>query len=270
MPWHAFIPSSVNTHDYRLSCYKNLIPVAFNNLLGYEFHMLNIHSFGKSVFLFTILAVLTVSVTIAIVSLNISGAKPNSGQNQGGSISSIQNNNQGKPEWVLSGNWFTNIINKTKDSFNQTNPARFGLSMSMVMLDGTAKHKHSISKFSLTDISSQGNTTSYNGTVTITLKEGPVKEVPIEIKVMNNNVIALSLDATKTNNHFGDTPIYGIIPQKAGVMKMMSPIGNKTMMSPMGNKTMMPPTINETLTANTANTTTNESLKTKFNALQGK
>jgi hypothetical protein len=227
-----------------------LISVAFNNLLDYEFHMLNIDSFLKSVFVFTILAVLTVSVTIAIVSfniseaepsLNISEAKPNSRQNlelASGSISSIQNNNQGKPEWVLSGNWFTNMINKTKDSFNQTNPARFGSSMSMVMLDGSAKHRHSISNFSLTDINSQGNTTSYKGTVTITLKEGRVNGVPIEIKVMNNNVIALSLDATKTNNHFGDTPIYGIISPKAGVTKVISPMGNKTMISPMGNKTM--------------------------------
>ncbi|TLX84464.1 MAG: hypothetical protein E6L04_06920 [Thaumarchaeota archaeon] len=51
---------------------------------------------------------------------------------------------------------------------------------------------------------------------------------------MNNHVIALSLDATKTKNHFGDTPIYGIIPAKADIMKMMSHMGNKTM----GNKTM--------------------------------
>jgi hypothetical protein len=47
---------------------------------------------------------------------------------------------------------------------------------------------------------------------------------------MNNHVIALSLDATKTKNHFGDTPIYGIIPAKADVMKMMSHMGNKTKM----------------------------------------
>ena len=98
------------------------------------------------------------------------------------------------------------------------------------MLDGSAMHKHAISNFSLNDISSEGNTTSYKGTVTITLKEGPVKEVPIEIKVMNNHVITLSLDATKTKNHFGDTPIYGIIPVKADIMKMMSHMGNKTKM----------------------------------------
>jgi len=197
--------------------------------------MLNKHSSRKFVFLFTTMLVVTGSIVVATVSLNIVEAIPNNWQDQKGlgfgAISSIQNNNQGKPGWVLSGHWFTNIINKTKDSFNQTNPAKFDSWFYMSMLDGSAMHKHTISNFSLSDISSQGNTTSYKGTVTITLKEGPVKEVPIEIKVMNNHVITLSLDATKTNKHFGDTPIYGIIPARADVMKMMShmSMGNKTM-----------------------------------------
>jgi hypothetical protein len=197
--------------------------------------MSNKHSSRKFVFLFTTMLVATGSIVVATVSLNIVEAIPNNWQDQKGlvfgAISSIQNNNQGKPGWVLSGHWFTNIINKTKDSFNQTNPAKFDSWFYMSMLDGSAMHKHTISNFSLSDISSQGNTTSYKGTVTITLKEGPVKEVPIEIKVMNNHVITLSLDATKTNKHFGDTPIYGIIPARADVMKMMShmSMGNKTM-----------------------------------------
>ena len=197
--------------------------------------MLNKHSSRKFVFLFTTMLVVTGSIAVATVSLNIGEAIPNNWQDQKGlvfgAISSIQNNNEGKPGWVLSGHWFTNIINKTKDSFNQTNPAKFDSWFYMSMLDGSAMHKHTISNFSLSDISSQGNTTSYKGTVTITLKEGPVKEVPIEIKVMNNHVITLSLDATKTNKHFGDTPIYGIIPARADVMKMKSymSMGNKTM-----------------------------------------
>ena len=197
--------------------------------------MLNKHYSRKFVFLFTTMLVVTGSIAVATVSLNIGEAIPNNWQDQKGlvfgAISSIQNNNQGKPGWVLSGHWFTNIINKTKDSFNQTNPAKFDSWFYMSMLDGSAMHKHTISNFSLSDISSQGNTTSYKGTVTITLKEGPVKGVPIEIKVMNNHVITLSLDATKTNKHFGDTPIYGIIPARADVMKMMShmSMGNKTM-----------------------------------------
>ena len=144
-----------------------------------------------------------------------------------GPIASIQDNKEGKPAWVLSGHWVTNIINSTKDSFNQTKPAKFDAWIDMVMLNGSAMHKHKISNFSLTD----ATTDTYKGTVTITMKDGPVKDVPVEIKVMNNHVIGISLDATKTNNHFGDTPIYGIIPPKADIMKMKSYMGNKTNMS---------------------------------------
>ncbi len=196
--------------------------------------MSNTHSFRKSIFLLATLIVVMGSITVAIPSMSMSEAVSNNWKDHKdmvfGGISSIQNNAQGKPGWVLSGHWFTNIINKTKDSFNQTNPAKFDSWFYMAMLDGSAMHKHAISNFSLTDINSQGNTTSYKGTVTITLKEGPVKEVPIEVKVMNNHVISLSLDATKTKNHFGDTPIYGIVPVKADIMKMMSQMGNKTKM----------------------------------------
>jgi len=178
--------------------------------------MLNKHAFRKSVLLFTTL-VLTGSVTMAVLSVNTSEANPIK-KLYVGYITSIQNNNQGKPEWALSGEWMTNIINSTKDSFNETNPAKFGSAFYMTKLDGSAVHKHAITNFSLTDINNQGNTTSYKGTVTITLKEGPVKEVPIEIKVINKYVIALSLDPTKTNNHFGDTPIYGVIWPKGDML----------------------------------------------------
>ena len=153
-----------------------------------------------------------------------------------GAISSIQNNEQGEPSWILSGHWLTNIINKTMDSLNQTNTAKFDSWIYMVMLDGTAMHKHSISNFSLSDVSNQDNSTLYKGTVTVTLKDGPVEQIPIEIKAANNHVIGLSIDATKTNNHFGDTPIYGIIPPKDDVMKMMSHMGNKTKMDMVNRK----------------------------------
>jgi hypothetical protein len=189
----------------------------------------------KSVVLFAASGLVMAALIAAIVtSTNTSEAFPKGKDHKEvvfGAISSIQNNEEGKPAWVLSGHWLTNIVNKTRDSFNQTNAAKFDSWMYMAMLDGSAMHKHVISKFSLNDISNQGNVTSYKGTVTVTMKDGPVEQVPVEIKVMNNHVIDISLDATKTNNHFGDTPIYGIIPPKADITKMKSHMGNKTNMS---------------------------------------
>ncbi|CAN5541507.1 hypothetical protein BH18THE1_BH18THE1_00100 [soil metagenome] len=189
----------------------------------------------KSVLLIAALGLVMAALVAAVAtSTNTSEAFPK-GKDYNemvfGAISSIQNNEEGKPAWVLSGHWLTNIVNKTKDSFNQTNTAKFDSWIYMAMLDGSAMHKHVISNFSLNDISNQGNVTSYKGTVTVTMKDGPVEQVPVEIKVMNNHVIDISLDATKTNNHFGDTPIYGIIPPKADIMKMKSHMGNKTNMN---------------------------------------
>jgi hypothetical protein len=196
--------------------------------------MLNNNPFRKSVSVFTALLIVTGAITIVAYSLNSGEAYPAKGEDRKdmtfGAISSIQNNEQGEPSWILSGHWITNIVNKTMDSFNQTNPAKFDSWVYMVMLDGTAMHKHSISNFSLSDVSNQDNATLFQGTVTVSLKDGPVEQVPIEIKVGNNNVIGLSLDGTKTNNHFGDTPVYGIIPPKADIMKMMSQMGDKSKM----------------------------------------
>lgn len=196
--------------------------------------MSNKNSFRKSVSLFTALLIVTGAIAIVAYSLNSGEAYPTKGKDRKdmtfGAISSIQNNEQGEPSWIISGHWITNIINKTMDSFNQTNPAKFDSWIYMVMLDGTAMHKHSISNFSLSDVSNQDNATSYKGTVTVTLKDGPVEQVPIEVRVGNNHVIELTIDAANTNNHFGDTPIYGIIPPKDDIMKMMSQMGNKSKM----------------------------------------
>ena len=208
--------------------------------------MLSKSYFQKSVYLFVALVVVIGGIT-AILPVGANAA-PYSNKWQDhkgwtfGPIASIQNNKEGKPAWILSGHWVTNIINKTKDSFNQTNPAKFGAWIDMVMLNGSAMHKHRISNFSLSDITNQDKTTTYKGTVTITMKAGPVKDVPVEIKVMDNHAIAISLDAAKTNNHFGDTPIYGIILTRADIADMMSQMGNRTkmgMMSEKGNMSMM-------------------------------
>ena len=127
-----------------------------------------------------------------------------------GQISSIQNDEEGKPTWILSGHWFTNIINST--DLNQTDKALFTAKINMVMTDGSAMHQHKISNFTLSEMSTNDpNALSYNGSVTISMKDGPVNEVPITINILNNNVASISLDGSKIDNHFGDTPIYGTI-----------------------------------------------------------
>src|SRR6185312_3522143 len=81
-----------------------------------------------------------------------------------GTIASIQGGGDTThPTWILSGHWATNIINKTKQDFNQTNPAKFDASFTMVLLNGSSKHNHHISNFSLTNVKDENDTKSYSG-----------------------------------------------------------------------------------------------------------
>jgi len=74
----------------------------------------------------------------------------------------------------------------------------------MMKTDGTASHTHTISDFKLVgDPVVNANTTIFNGTSTITMKDGPVNDVPISIR------LSIWVDPSKTDKHFGNTVIYG-------------------------------------------------------------
>jgi hypothetical protein len=151
-----------------------------------------------------------------------------------GTIASLQNDNDGKPAWVVSGLWRGSLTNMTSaammSSSSATNAttasktnlptATFNSVFNMVMLNGSALHKHQISNVTLTGMSMPNEkTVVYNGTATITMKEGPVNDVPMSIRTLNDNVISIWVDPAKTMNHFGNTPLYGTITQEVLVRK---------------------------------------------------
>jgi hypothetical protein len=150
-----------------------------------------------------------------------------------GTIASVQNDKDGKPAWIVSGLWrgsLTNITsaemmsssnaNNTTTSKTNLPIATFNSVFNMVMLNGSALHKHQISNVTLTGLSMPDKkTVVYNGTATITMKEGPVNDVPISIRTLSDNVISIWVDPEKTMNHFGNTPIYGTIIQDVLVRK---------------------------------------------------
>jgi hypothetical protein len=77
------------------------------------------------------------------------------------------------------------------------------------MLDGSAAHVHTIRDFKIIgNPSTSGNTTTFNGTATVSLKAGPATGVPISIKLMGDKAVSIWIDPSKTENHFGNTPIY--------------------------------------------------------------
>jgi hypothetical protein len=141
-----------------------------------------------------------------------------------GTIASLQNDKDGKPAWLVSGIWrgsLTNMTSNTMSSLLKNLPtATFNAVFNMVMLNGSALHKHQISNFILIGMSMPNEkTVVYNGTATITMKEGQVNDVPLSIRTLDDNVISIWVDPAKTMNHFGDTPIYGTIIQDVLVRK---------------------------------------------------
>lgn len=182
---------------------------------------LSLSTFKKKEFIaivligFVLVFVPTLVVVTHAVPYSHMGRSMEKGSNYG-SIASIQHSEPMKsPEWILSGNWVTNIINKTMTDFNQTNPAKFDATFTMTMVNGSARHQHHISNYSLTYVKTENDTVTYKGLATVTLKDGPVADVPIEIKIINNNLISIWFDPTfdpaKFEMHFGETPIYGTV-----------------------------------------------------------
>jgi hypothetical protein len=115
-----------------------------------------------------------------------------------GPIASINN------DWILAGNYmgYGNPSNLSDSGFHST--------FSMVMENGSAYHIHQISNTTINDFTIDGNNTVLKGLVTVTMKDGPVSNVPTNWTINNNNTLAISMDPSKINHHFGDTPIYGL------------------------------------------------------------
>lgn len=130
-----------------------------------------------------------------------------------GQISNTQKDMNDNTTWLLSGKWKSNLFSNTY--FNNTNPGKFSATINMVMANGSSAHKHKISDFSLTNMSKQDNaTTVYEGTMSVSMKDGPIFGIPYVIKNLQNKTISVSLegitsDQVEVVNHFGHTPIIG-------------------------------------------------------------
>jgi hypothetical protein len=88
----------------------------------------------------------------------------------------------------------------------------FNTQIRMITFNGTEEHTYSITNFALENIAMPDSmTTIFNGTSTASLREGPVTDIPTTITITNGRVISIWLDPVRINNHYGNTPVYGII-----------------------------------------------------------
>jgi hypothetical protein len=127
-----------------------------------------------------------------------------------GPIASINN------DWILAGHWmgYHHLSNLTDSGFHST--------FDMVMENGSAPHMHQISNGTISDVRMDGNNTVIQGSVTITMKDGPVTDVPTNWTIYNNNTLAIDLEPSKINNHFGESPIYGLVLTPEKEMNIMN------------------------------------------------
>src|SRR5918992_2468253 len=139
-----------------------------------------------------------------------------------GVIASIQLDENGNPAWITSGHWNLDSDIPLIGGDVQTEPQVSNFSATLYMVsnaDGTALHPHQVSDFVQTAVLHEGpNSTTVNGTFTITLQEGPVENVNGYIHVIDDK-IEFWVDPVATDNHFGPTTITGIvIPERFGDM----------------------------------------------------
>jgi peroxiredoxin family protein len=151
-----------------------------------------------------------------------------------GMISSIQNDEQGRPAWIVAGHWMMEMASQNNTATSDTtgrisNVSGFNAMLQMVRLNGSAMHSHVISNFTqVGDATFNGdtNSTTITGTATITMREGPVQDVQTTIEIAQDKVIAISPDPAALENHFGDTPIYGIVVSPEMIEQMMMSYGD--------------------------------------------
>jgi len=177
---------------------------------------------------------MTASLVIAIVVLGVSallaplqatfgasaangGTTANATHLALGHIGSIQSGSSAQPEWIQSGIWVLRMIPSTDQA---ENPGALLIArFEMIKPDGTAMHVHKIYDFKASEITQEGNSTNVlKGTATITMKDGPVSNVPLTIRIFNNAVIGIWIGPDKVEGHFSTGPVYGILSANSGAV----------------------------------------------------
>lgn len=110
--------------------------------------------------------------------------------------------------WLLSGNWKLgeNTDNKT---------VTFDANFTKVTTDGTMKHAHRISNFTMVSQPSSSNTQgiiNISGVADVYFNnELAWKQAMIQLSLLNNEVLKIDINSVDIDNHFHGDPIYGVI-----------------------------------------------------------
>ncbi|HEX5519040.1 MAG TPA: hypothetical protein VFX18_01225 [Candidatus Nitrosocosmicus sp.] len=130
-----------------------------------------------------------------------------------GPLLGVMQNPNGTVNWLIFGTWKSSLSNTA----TVQNASVFDAAIEMIKPDGTGHHTHALSNFTVQSVSHPNtNTTMFTGSSTINMREGPILNVPTTILLSNNNVISIFFDPKSVQNHFGDSPFYGVILNNRG------------------------------------------------------
>jgi|GEM_PF-5082588 len=129
-----------------------------------------------------------------------------------GVIASLQADQIAAPTWITAGHWTLESDGDLFGNDTQANVTNFHATVHMILVtNGSAEHSHEISDFRQTNIAHSGeNATTINGTFTLTLEGEPHENVHGFITLQNSK-IEIWVNPVQSDNHFGITPMYGMI-----------------------------------------------------------
>jgi hypothetical protein len=132
-----------------------------------------------------------------------------------GEIGSIQGA-EGPFAWSTAGDWMMQLDGPLEGR-PQPKIQSFNATIHMVRLDGNVLHEHRIYNFNQSSVTQQGDDmTTFNGTMTVTLREGPAENVAGYIQLLGDS-ISIWVDPRAVQEHFGSTPIHGVVlPEEEG------------------------------------------------------
>ncbi|HEX6280831.1 MAG TPA: hypothetical protein VFZ67_01250 [Nitrososphaera sp.] len=134
---------------------------------------------------------------------------PTGNFNATGSISSLvpSNRTTADPQYVLAGNW--------KVLASDGNIADFRANFTMVSVNGTDRHTHSITNFSsnvVAPVILDIHETTFTGESDITTDDNITwRAIQTTITIARQDTIKITFNHQNVNNHFHNQPIYGIV-----------------------------------------------------------
>jgi hypothetical protein len=128
--------------------------------------------------------------------------------NATGSISSLViSNRTADPQYVLAGNW--NVLT------SNGNITHFGANITMVSVNGTDRHMHSITNFTSNAVAPlilDIHGTTFTGESDITT-DGNItwRAIQTTVTIARHDTIKITFNHNNVNNHFQNQPMYGVV-----------------------------------------------------------